>query len=96
MADAMDSKSIIRKNVWVQLPPPVVGKSSILYLNYSNRFSPIPANLLSPSLPRQVSGFFYFLNTGTLQIQSTGAPGSVQFGRSFLNTGTPLFCKVAK
>ena len=31
MADAMDSKSIVRKDVWVRLPPPV-SQSPCIYL----------------------------------------------------------------
>ena len=27
MADATDSKSVVRKDVWVQVPPPVLSKA---------------------------------------------------------------------
>ena len=30
MADAMDSKSIVRKDVWVRLPPPVSSSLAVL------------------------------------------------------------------
>ncbi len=30
MADAMDSKSIVRKDVWVRLPPPVSSSLALL------------------------------------------------------------------
>lgn len=33
MADAMDSKSITRKSVWVQLPPPVFHKTLCMIFN---------------------------------------------------------------
>jgi hypothetical protein len=29
MADAMDSKSIIRKGVWVRLPPPAIPSKAV-------------------------------------------------------------------
>lgn len=32
MADAMDSKSIVRKGMWVRLPPPVFFLVDVIYL----------------------------------------------------------------
>ena len=57
MADATDSKSVVRKDVWVQVPPRAPG-DTYTHSNGSTTFAaPVDANFLSTSrIARRTSG----------------------------------------